>query len=255
MINKNVPCDTDLLLMLSISDDKEINHEQLRNILYDSLKSAASSKNFDFELSTLRLYKRINKKRFLVLHTRVYGGAKDVKNHIDYLIEADNIASECLKNELGKNLIDSKMVIKQYIFFSKDSNEFNRVISMMYPEFKITKVDEDSTLYIGDFIITVTMEDRQIITKAGRMAFDIIEKIVGAPNTNKETISNIIESVINKFKIIETVERAEIKRVHKKYFLIPIAINLVIVFTFASFIYFYFYVFLDDKPHIPHVLF
>jgi hypothetical protein len=88
-LEKAVPCDTDFFALISASDFKDSPDENIENILQTSLQDAAKEKDFDFEISTLRAYKKTDGKSQLVLHTQVYGGAKSLEDRMDYLIQRE----------------------------------------------------------------------------------------------------------------------------------------------------------------------
>jgi hypothetical protein len=253
LLNKNivitddpVPCDTDLYLMLSIPNQTTIDHEKAKEILRKSLKIATLSKGFDFEVSTLRRFERSSKDQFLLLHTRVYGGAKKVEDHINYLIEADRIALASLKIVLDEFKIEYDKIIKQYIFYSQNLKSFKDTIAETFPKTKDRRIDDHTILFLGDIIIAISDEDRLTSTKLGRMMFDILEEIMNQPIIGAESDNNTLETVVDKYKQIVSIDRTQVKRASKEYFFLSIGVHLLLIILFLSFIYSYSCVFLGD---------
>jgi hypothetical protein len=245
--SEKIRCDTDFFELISISDQEKMDHIETQSILYDSLKNAALNKNFDFEVSSLRLFKKKDGNQFLLLHTRVYGGEKNINNHIKFLIEADEIASRSMKNELDKLSIKFNIVLKQYIFYAERLEKFKGALKEKFPEFRYIDLNQNSALFVGDRIIAVSSENREIAGKLGGIAFNIVEVLVKQPIINNDSISNAIDFVIDKCQEIDSIERTVITRLRKKTIFSAMAINLMIILTFLVFTYTYFWEFLNDR--------
>lgn len=248
-----VLCDTDLYLLVGIPNQPSIDHDQSKKILRQCLKEATLSQNFDFELSTLRRFEISTKDQFLLLHTRVFGDARKVDDHIKYLMEADKIATKSLEDVLDNLSIKYDKIIKQYIFYSQNLNEFRKAINSFFPKLVHYSLNDHIDLYTGDLIIAISNEDRQISTKLGRMMFDILEEIM-QPRTDEKPSKTSLDRVLNKYENIVSIDRTVIKRRHKKYFYLSIFIHLLIILLFVSFVYSYSYLFLSDIPLTAAIL-
>lgn len=212
------------------------------------LKEATLSENFDFELSTLRRFEISTKDQFLLLHTRVFGDAKKVDDHIKYLMEADEIATKSLEDVLDNLSIKYDRVIKQYIFYSQNLDEFRKAITSFFPKLKHYSLSDQIDLYTGELVIAISNEDRQISTKLGRMMFDILEEVMMQPRTDVGPTKTSLDRVLDKYENIVSIDRTVIKRRYKKYFYLSVFIHMLMILLFLSFVYSYFYIFLNDIP-------
>lgn len=253
-INKPTPCDTDLFILLSIPDSEIRDYDQVKCILRESLKMAASNKDFDFEVSTLRLYKRNIRSSFLLLHTQVYGGAKGAKDKIKYLLEAEKIATSSLKTVLDEYSIKNEVVLKQYIFYSQQLDVFTDTISKKFPSLVYTRIDDDSVIYRGDCMIMGTTKKRETTNTFAHMAFEIAEELVKQPTIDQNTTIKSMNNVATRIEVNDPIYRAKIKKVYKKNIIPSVVIDVIIVATFVSFVYSYYYVFLSNSTMTFFVL-
>jgi len=245
LISKQEPCDTDLFILISTSGSEIRDHDQVKRILRESLKNAASNKDFDFEVSTLRLYKKHIGVSFLLLHTQVYGGAKSADDKIKYLLEAEKIARGSLKTVLDENSIKSEVALKQYIFYSQNLDDFKDTISEKFPNLRSTRIDDDSIMYVEECIIMGTTKNRQDTNTFGHMAFEIAEELVKQPTIDQTTAIELMNNVATRIEVNDPIYRARVKKVYKKRIVASVVIDLVIIATFLSFVYSYYYVFLS----------
>ena len=254
-INKPTPCDTDLFILLSIHDSEIRDYDQVKGILRESLKMAALNKDFDFEVSTLRLYKKHIKPSFLLLHTMVYGGAKRAEDKIKYLLEAEEIATSSLKTVLDEYSIKSEEVLKQYIFYSQQLDVFTDTISKKFPNSIYTRIDGDSITYRGDCMMIVgTTKNRETTNTFAHMAFEIAEELVKQPTIAQNTTIESMNNVAARIEVNDPIYRAKIKKVYKKNIIPSVVIDVIIVATFVSFVYSYYYVFLSNSTMTFFVL-
>lgn len=246
-IKKPTPCDTDLFILLSISDSEIRDYDQVKSILRKSLKMAALNKDFDFEVSTLRLYKKYIEPSFLLLHTMVYGGAKRAEDKIKYLLDAEKIATNSLKTVLDEYSIKSEVVLKQYIFYLRELDDFTDTISKKFPNLVYKRIDGDSITYRGDCMIVGTTKDRETTNTFAHMAFEIVEELVKQPTIAQNTTIESMNDVAARIEVNDPIYRAKIKKVYKKDIIPSVVIDLIIVATFVSFVYSYYYVFLSNS--------
>jgi len=231
LISKQEPCDTDLFILISTSGSEIRDHDQVKRILRESLKNAASNKDFDFEVSTLRLYKKHIGVSFLLLHTQVF--------------EAEKIARGSLKTVLDENSIKSEVALKQYIFYSQNLDDFKDTISEKFPNLRSTRIDDDSIMYVEECIIMGTTKNRQDTNTFGHMAFEIAEELVKQPTIDQTTAIELMNNVATRIEVNDPIYRARVKKVYKKRIVASVVIDLVIIATFLSFVYSYYYVFLS----------
>ena len=121
---------------------------------------------------------------------------------------------KCLRSVLKNNSIESEKITKQYLFYSQNLNKFEDLLLEKFPDLSKAKIDKESNIYVGDIIIAITSRDRQPTDKLGIIAFDIVEELARQTNIDRKSISKIVDSVICKFRMIDNVQRAAIKRVH-----------------------------------------
>lgn len=253
-INKPGSCDTDLFILLSTSGSEIIDYYQVRRILRESLKMAASNKDFDFEVSTLRLYKKYLESSFLLLHTQVYGGAKCTEDKINYLLEAEKIATSSLKTVLDGYSIKSEVVTKLYIFYSQKLDVFTNTISKKFPKLVPTRIDNDSIMYKEECMIVGTAKNREITNTFAHMAFEIAEELVKQPTIDQNTVIESMNKVTEWIEVNDPVHRAKIKKVYKKNIITSVIIDVIIIAAFISFVYSYYYVFLSNSTMTFFVL-
>lgn len=244
LVDGNKPCDTDLFMLISTLGNKIKNYDEVLSILHASLKKAVKHKDFDFDIATLRMYKTEENENYLLLHTHVYGGARNAEVSVRYLRDADIILAEAMRSVLNAFHIKMDILLKQYIFYSQDLGEFDKFMKLNYPNYQIRTL-YDSKVYLGDIIISVTKKSRKMTHKLGYLAFEIAEEYLFASKEDRKKRQALVERVIEKIKMIGPIFRAEIRRKYKRTIYFGLFIEISLILSFASFIYNYYYLYLN----------
>lgn len=279
LMSKSTHCDTDFYELLSVGDSAkvgEISETQAKMILRETFKGAISNPNFDFEACSLKListkpeingldaFKSENAlvkmaendkrptsantefdtgsmgKRFLLFHTRVYGGSKHPEEHVNYLFEADKIINDNLHPVLLKRGIESKIIYRQYIFYAENIDRFKEIISKKLSNLVKVKVDDSSDMYIGNFLIaTISKDNRKTSPKLGFVAEDLVHEIITHPIINQEYLKHNAKVVLSRIDRIDSIQKVNVRKVYLSNMLPTAIMTIIIIFIFLVFFHLY----------------
>jgi hypothetical protein len=283
LVGRRAHCDTDFFELLSISDSEKFDETQVKNVLRETFKGATSNPNFDFEASSLKLIttkvgyntSNVSKsektfgigaendqksiftnseseakgmgRKFLLLHTQVYGGSKSPEEHINYLLEADKIVNENLSSVLLENGIASDVVFRQYIYYAENIEKFREILLGKLHGLVRKKIDDQSEMFIGKFLITtISTANRNISPKLGYIAEDLVHEIINYQNINQDFLKSAVDIVLSRIERIESIQRVTIQKVYLTSILPSAVMIAAIIIVFIIFIYIYWNNFIND---------
>jgi hypothetical protein len=258
LVGRRSRCDTDFYELLAISGSENFDETQAKTVLRETFKGAVSKNpKFDFESCTLKLITtkaglKSNvdcvERKFLLLHTQVYGGSKSPEEHIDNLLEADKITNENLREVLDKKGILSDVIFKQYIYYSENIDKFRGILKNKMPGLVRTEIDDQSEMYIGKFHITaISTAKRNISSKLGFIAEDLAHELLNYQNITQESLKSAANLVLSRIERIESIQRVAIHKVYLTSILPAAVMIAAIIFVFIIYIHLYWRDFINDQ--------